>query len=98
MISIVMVAGRLVLEHGLVREAALVVGGCSPVAQRLAALEAALIGQSVAAIAGLARAELIVPQLAPIADIRADEAYRATAAQELLRGLLAGFETERTAS
>ncbi|TMV73609.1 xanthine dehydrogenase family protein subunit M [Thioclava sp. BHET1] len=97
-ISIVMVAGRLVLDGGVVREAALAVGACSPVAQRLPALEAALIGQRVAALAGLARADLIAPQLAPIADIRADAAYRATAAQELLRRLLAGFEAERTAA
>ena len=50
-ISIAMVAARLVVEKGRVTEAAIAVGSCSGVAQRLPAVEAALIGAAVASAA-----------------------------------------------
>jgi CO/xanthine dehydrogenase FAD-binding subunit len=87
-ISIAMVAGRLTVDGGLVRSAALAVGSCSAVAQRLPAQEAALIGLPVDKAAGHIAAELVGPALAPITDARADADYRAVAAVELLRRLV----------
>ncbi|MCR9151294.1 MAG: FAD binding domain-containing protein [Rhodobacteraceae bacterium] len=84
-ISIAMVAARIVTEAGRVREAAVAVGACSAVARRLPAVEAALQGARPAEAA-----ERIVPAdvaaaLAPIDDVRASAAYRAGAATELVR-------------
>ena len=91
-ISIAMVAARLEVADGVVRAAALAVGACGPVATRLPALEARLIGA--AAIPGLAGlidpAEVAAP-LAPIDDLRARAAYRGEAAAELLRRVVAGL-------
>jgi CO/xanthine dehydrogenase FAD-binding subunit len=88
-ISIAMVAVRLAVADGRVRAAALAVGACGPVAARLPALEARLLG----APAGLALADLVDPAavaaaLRPIDDVRASAGYRATAAAELLRRAL----------
>lgn len=84
-ISIAMVAA--LIERGgdgEIAHAALAVGACSPVAQRLPALEAALIGAQRGDIAGLVRgADLSV--LAPIGDVRAEAAYRSAAVPVLLR-------------
>lgn len=84
-ISIAMVAVRLVIEGGRITEAAIAVGACSAVARRLPRLEAALRGA--VAEDAVARVEdvLVLPELAPIDDIRADAAYRGTAAVELIR-------------
>lgn len=87
-ISIAMVAARIVAENGRVTGAALSVGACSPVATRLPAQEDALLGRPVEAMAQALRAELIQPALSPIDDVRADAAYRADAAVVLLRDLL----------
>lgn len=87
-ISIAMVAARLVAEGGRIRAAAIAVGACSPVATRLTTLEAALKGQAVAEAAGIAADDLIAPSLSPIDDIRADAAYRGHAAGELVRRAL----------
>ncbi|MDX1784511.1 MAG: FAD binding domain-containing protein [Roseovarius sp.] len=88
-ISIAMVAARLVVEKGCVAQIAIAVGACSAVATRLTQLEEALIG--LPANAALCRAvsdDLILPALAPIDDIRADGPYRAHAAAELVRRAL----------
>jgi xanthine dehydrogenase small subunit len=86
-ISIVMVAAVVALEAGRIAAARIAIGACGPVAQRLPALEAALLGVPVAEAAGL-----VVPAhletLAPIDDIRASAAYRRAAALTLLRDLL----------
>ncbi|MHA3976959.1 FAD binding domain-containing protein [Halovulum sp. GXIMD14794] len=87
-ISIAMVAVRLACEAGCVGDAAVAVGACSGVAQRLPRLEAALIGQPVEGLAGLVRNQLIAPALKPISDVRADAAYRERAAVELVRRAL----------
>lgn len=88
-ISIAMVAARLALDpQGRVASAAVAVGACSPVARRLPALEAALLGQPAAAVPGLVRPELI-EGLAPISDIRAAADYRAAAVPVLVRRALA---------
>jgi CO/xanthine dehydrogenase FAD-binding subunit len=92
-ISIVMVAARLAIEDGRVTAAALAVGACGPVATRLPALEAALIGAPAAGLAERIGDAAVAAALSPIDDIRADAAYRAEAAAELLRrslGELAG--------
>lgn len=88
-ISIAMVAVRLEMSAGRIREAAVAVGACGPVAARLPVLEAALAGQPAdAGLAARATADLVVPALAPIDDIRADAPYRAVAAAELVRRAL----------
>ena len=86
-ISIVMAAVRIAEEDGLISEAALCVGACSPVAVRLPALEAALLGKPLAEAAGF-DADLLQGALTPLTDIRADAAYRSHAAAELLRRAL----------
>ena len=85
-ISIAMVAARIEVAHGHIASAALAVGACSPVAQRLPALEAALKGAPLSALpdAG-AFAQLTASALSPIDDVRADAGYRLAAAPELAR-------------
>ena len=87
-ISIVMAAARVVAEGGRVTEAALSVGACSPVAVRLPDLEAALVGVPLGEAAARVVPDLVAPALAPITDVRADAAYRAEAAVEVLRRAL----------
>lgn len=73
-ISISMTAVKLVLDDdGRVVDAALAVGACSAVAQRLPALEQALIGKRPEAVVILA--EHLAP-LDPIDDVRGSKAYR----------------------
>ena len=83
-ISIAMVAAVLKVEQGRIAAARVAVGACSPVACRLPALEAALLGK--AAKAGFEDA--ITPGhlagLAPIDDVRASAAYRLDAVRTLI--------------
>ncbi len=88
-ISIAMVAARLVVEGGTIREAAVAVGSCGPVATRLTALEGALTGVPVGEAGQVAQSDLVEPFLDPIADIRASAAYRREAATEAVRRVLA---------
>lgn len=83
-ISIAMAAARLVIEDGVVADAAIAVGACSAVARRLAGVEAALRGQPVTA--ALADAVLSAPihELSPIADVRGSAEYREHAAREIV--------------
>ncbi|TPJ63273.1 xanthine dehydrogenase family protein subunit M [Mesorhizobium sp. B2-7-1] len=83
-ISIAMAAARLVVENGVVAEAAIAVGSCSAVARRLAGVEAALRGQPVTP--ALADAVLPAPmdELSPIADVRGSAEYRQDAAREIV--------------
>lgn len=86
-ISMVMVASVVACEDGRIAAARLAVGACSAVAQRLPALEAALLGLAPAeAAAAVQPAHLAA--LAPIDDIRASAAYRRAAALVALRDLL----------
>jgi CO/xanthine dehydrogenase FAD-binding subunit len=84
-ISIAMVAARLTLEGGRVAEVAIAVGACSPVAQRLPAVEAALVGARASEAARRVREIDVVAALRPIDDVRATAAYRREAAVELVR-------------
>lgn len=88
-ISIVMAAGYLDVVGSRIAEARIAVGSCSPVAQRLPALEAALKGEvAISDLARLAKPEHLAP-LKPIDDVRASAEYREEAAFEVVRRLLA---------
>ncbi len=88
-ISIAMVAVRLVVQAGRVAEAAVAVGACSPVAVRLAKVEAALIGAPIAEALVRVQAEDVQAALSCIDDVRATAAYRRDAAVELVRRAVA---------
>lgn len=92
-ISIAMLAVRLVTDGRTVTRIALSAGACSAVAQRLPLVEGALTGAPLQHLAGLIRAEDVAASLQPITDIRAPEAYRATAAVEMLRRLVTEVAT-----
>ncbi len=85
-ISIAMVAARLLVQDGRVEHAAVAIGSCSEVAQRLGDVEVALTGQP---IGDLSIPDGVVERaLSPIDDIRADAGYRLKAANELVRRAL----------
>lgn len=90
-ISIAMVAVRLVVDDGRVAQAMLAVGSCSGVARRVRGVEAALINAPVSTAIACIRDADVVAELAPIDDIRATAVYRASAAAELLRRAVAGL-------
>ncbi|MCL4187649.1 MAG: FAD binding domain-containing protein [Rhodobacteraceae bacterium] len=90
-ISIVMVAARLAFAGGRVAAAALAVGACSPVARRLPAVEAALVGALPEEAAGRVDRAAVTAALAPLDDVRASAAYRAEAAGELVARAVAGL-------
>ena len=97
-ISIAMAAVRVEFDtEGRIATAAVAVGSCSAVAQRLAGVERALVGLRPAAIReALAAADL--PELAPIDDVRASAGYRLDAAREIVaRALAMAFETSAEA-
>ncbi|TPK48676.1 xanthine dehydrogenase family protein subunit M [Mesorhizobium sp. B2-5-4] len=83
-ISIAMVAVRLVVENATVADAAVAVGSCSAVARRLAGIEAALRGLPLDA--GLVAAVRSAPmaELSPIADVRGSAEYRLDAVREIV--------------
>lgn len=81
-ISIAMAAARVVLDGGRIAEAAVSVGSCSAVAQRLSGLEAQLKGARVADIRS-AVASCDLSELSPIDDVRGTAAYRLEAAREI---------------
>ena len=88
-ISIAMVAARVVVQGGRIAEAAVAVGACAPVAVRLPVVEAALLGASVAEAAARVRAPDVTAALSPIDDVRATAAYRREAAVDLVRRAVA---------
>ena len=91
-ISIVMAAATLEIADGRIVDARVAVGACSAVAQRLPALEAALIGATLDGdLADRVERTHLAP-LSPIDDVRGSAAYRNDSAVVLLRRLLAGFE------
>jgi len=88
-ISIVMVSGVVETDaRGAVARAALAVGSCSSVAQRLPELERELTGAKLDAdLSGRVRPEHLAP-LAPISDTRGTAEYRVDAALTLVRRIL----------
>ena len=87
-ISIVMAAGIVLIEEGIVRELRLSIGACAPVAFRLRVLEATLVGRAVRDLSDHDIALSDLESLAPIDDIRASAEYRRSAARTLLQRLL----------
>lgn len=88
-ISIAMVAVRLATDGRNVTDIALAVGACSAVAQRLSAVEKALIGKPLAGLSGLVTMADVAAALSPLTDVRATAEYRLTAATELVRRVVA---------
>ncbi|MGX9966765.1 FAD binding domain-containing protein [Roseomonas sp. F4] len=87
-ISIAMAAGVVATDAaGRITTARIALGACSAVAQRLPALEAALLGVDRAQAARMVQPQHLA-SLTPIDDIRATAAYRRDAALVLLRDLL----------
>lgn len=87
-ISIAMVAVRVVEDRGRVQEIAISIGSCSAVALRLSALEAHLTGGGIADMSARINKVDLAAVLSPITDVRGDVDYRITAATELLRRVL----------
>jgi CO/xanthine dehydrogenase FAD-binding subunit len=85
-IAIVMVAVVIEIGDGrTIANARIAVGSCSAVAQRLPALEAALVGRRLdASLGDVARPEQLAP-LSPIDDVRGTAAYRREAALTIVR-------------
>jgi CO/xanthine dehydrogenase FAD-binding subunit len=88
-ISIAMVAARIVTDAGRITGAALAVGACSATARRLPGVEAALIGAPLADAVGRIGDDVVAAALSPLDDLRATAAYRGRAAAELLRRAVA---------
>ena len=94
-ISIAMVAARLSVEDGIVRDAAVAVGACGPVAARLPEVEDALKDRALDT--RLVSDDLVLPSLSPIDDVRADAVYRLEAATELVKRCVANCSAEKVA-
>ncbi len=89
-ISVAMAAARVVLDNeGRIGRAALAVGACSAVAQRLAELEAALVGLRPGGEVEQAVADARLDELSPIVDVRGSADYRRSASREIVRRALA---------
>ncbi|MER9563558.1 MULTISPECIES: xanthine dehydrogenase family protein subunit M [unclassified Mesorhizobium] len=89
-ISIAMAAARLVVEDGIVRNAAVAVGSCSVVARRLASVEAALRGLPVGHALAAAIRSAPMDELSPIGDVRGSAEYRLDAAREIVARAVLG--------
>jgi CO/xanthine dehydrogenase FAD-binding subunit len=76
--------------EGRVAAARVAVGACSPIAERLPALEVALVGASRERLADCVDVRQLEP-LSPIDDVRGSASYRQDAVVTLLRRLLASF-------
>ena len=83
-ISIAMAAARIFVEDGIVADAAIAVGSCSAVAQRLSRLEAALRGLPVGPQLVRTIGEAQFSELAPIDDVRGTAEYRLDAVREIV--------------
>lgn len=88
-ISIAMVAARVMVADGRVSGAAVAVGAAAPVARRLPQVEAALAGAPVAEALARIRDADVVSALDPIDDVRASAGYRRGAAVTLVRRAVA---------
>jgi CO/xanthine dehydrogenase FAD-binding subunit len=86
-ISIAMVAGVIRVERGVIAQAALAVGACSPVARSLPGLEARLVGHRAGDPVVVTPEDLA--GLSPITDLRGSGAYRQEAVAEMVQRLIA---------
>jgi CO/xanthine dehydrogenase FAD-binding subunit len=89
-ISIAMAAARLIVDGGIVRDAAIAVGSCSVVARRLASVEAALRGLPAGHALAAAIQSAPMDELSPIADVRGSAEYRLDAAREIVARAVLG--------
>jgi CO/xanthine dehydrogenase FAD-binding subunit len=89
-ISIAMVAVRLAHDGAHLTSAAIAVGSCSGVAQRLPLVERALLGAPLSGLTDRIRPQDIAAALSPIDDIRATASYRIKAATELVTRAVQG--------
>ncbi|MEM8916451.1 MAG: xanthine dehydrogenase family protein subunit M, partial [Pseudomonadota bacterium] len=97
-ISIAMVAARLVSEAGVVREAAISVGACGAVATRLKRAEAALVGVPIGPeLMAPLDDDMLLDGLSPIDDVRGDAGYRLRAANALVRRAISQLASEGNA-
>lgn len=88
-ISISMVAARLACdEQGVITDAAVSVGSCSLVAQRLNTLEQRLISQRIDSDLAALVSAAHIESLAPIDDVRSSALYREQASLELIQRTL----------
>jgi CO/xanthine dehydrogenase FAD-binding subunit len=96
-ISIAMAAARLAIgPDGRIEAAAVAVGACSTVAQRLGSLERDLLGRAADASIGATVEPSHLTSLAPIDDVRGSAAYRRDAAREIVaRALVAALPAPR---
>ena len=94
-ISIAMTSARLVVRNGVVVEAALAIGSCGPVATRVPQVEAQMIGKAVDPV--VITDYMVASAIDPIADMRANAAYRAISAAELLRRTVLELAMDRGA-
>jgi CO/xanthine dehydrogenase FAD-binding subunit len=95
LISIVMVAACIEADdNGIITQAGISVGACSPVARRMSALERKLVGKP----CSTSIVDLVQPSdfaaLTPIADVRASPEYRLDAAVFLVRRALRALANE----
>jgi len=90
-ISIAMAAATLEIAEGRVAAARIAVGACSPVAERLPALEAALLGAPFDARLAERVDQAQLAPLSPLDDVRGSADYRRDAVVTLLRRLLASL-------
>ena len=101
-ISIAMAAARVVLAaDGRIAEAAIAVGACSPVAQRLARARGGTCRRSARRRSGRSSRDTALDELSPIDDIRGSAAYRREAAREIVTRALvqaAGDPQKRAAA
>lgn len=89
-ISIAMTAARVVIgRDNRIETAAIAVGSCSPVARRLAALEAALVGLTPGRDIEHAIEAAELAELSPIDDVRGSADYRHAAVREIVQRALA---------
>ena len=88
-ISIVAVSAVLVVADGVVADARVAVGACSPVARRLRGLEGDLRGRRADASLGDVPGIEHLSELSPIDDVRGSADYRADAALTLVRRAIA---------
>lgn len=96
-ISIVMAACRVVVgRDGRIQTAAIAVGSCSAVAQRLFSLEASLVGLRPGDDMTCAVETADLAELSPIDDVRGSGEYRRAAAREIVRRALAAALSEST--
>lgn len=84
-ISAVCAAFDMHIEEGIVRDARIAFGGMAAIARRAKACEAALIGKRLDPITVEAACAALAEDFTPLSDLRASQAYRLLAAQNLLR-------------